>query len=127
MVLVIALILCLLSGIGSSLILTSFGDVTVEKVSVVTDLGTIRGYLVIPNGVTSENPAPGIVVSHSLSSSAESVESWYPPKKENLGICEKTSAGCCVMDNTKPIRLRRPWFSGGAATFRMDMNLTCGC
>lgn len=76
MVLVIALILCLLSGIGSSLILTSFGTVTVEKVSVVTDLGTIRGYLVIPNGVTSENPAPGIVVSHSLSSSAESVESW---------------------------------------------------
>ena len=75
-VIVFALILCLISGIGSSMILTSFGDVTVENVSVVTDLGIIRGYLLVPDGV-SENPAPGSVVSHGASSSAESVESWY--------------------------------------------------
>lgn len=76
-VLLLALILCLISGIGSHMILTSFGSVEVENVSVVTDLGTIRGYLLVPDGVNSENPAPGIVVSHGASSSAESVESWY--------------------------------------------------
>ncbi len=72
-----ALLLCLISGIMSNLILTDFGDVTVENVAVKTDLGTLRGYLLVPDNASSTNKVPGIVVSHGATSSAESVESWY--------------------------------------------------
>ncbi len=74
---ILALILCLVSGIFSNLVLRDFGNVNVTNVAVQTELGTIRGYLLVPEIATTENKVPAIVVSHGSSASAETVESWY--------------------------------------------------
>ncbi len=76
-VMITALCLCLISAVVSNLIVTSGGTVRVENVEVITDYGVIRGYLLVPKNVTSTNKAPGIVVSHGSSASAETVDSWY--------------------------------------------------
>lgn len=73
---VTALFLCLVSGIVSNLIMTSGGNVDVTNISVKTDVGTLSGYLLVPESVDSNHPAPGIVVSHGATSSAEVVDSW---------------------------------------------------
>ena len=76
-VLIIALVLCLLSGIISNVVLRDFGNVNVTNIAVQTEIGTIRGYLLVPEIATAENKVPAIVVSHGSSASAETVESWY--------------------------------------------------
>lgn len=76
-IMIIAVILCIVSGAVSNLVLRDFGNVTVTNVAVQTELGIIRGYLLVPENATSENKAPAIVVSHGSSASAETVESWY--------------------------------------------------
>lgn len=69
---VIALCLCLISGIGVSAIQTSGGTVTMTEVKWYTTYGyEIDGYLLVPDTATVENPAPGIVCCHGLLNNKE--------------------------------------------------------
>ena len=76
-IMLISIIVCLISGIVSNMISTNFGKVEVNDISIYTDAGTIRGYLLVPENATVNNKAPGIVVVHGATSSAETVDSWY--------------------------------------------------
>ncbi|MHC1740091.1 MAG: dienelactone hydrolase family protein [Anaerolineaceae bacterium] len=62
--LVIALVLVLISMLVSGAVQTSFGKVTVSEISIVTKVGTLTGYLLVPQGATVDHPAPAIVTSH---------------------------------------------------------------
>lgn len=61
----IALILCLISGIFASGFQSSWGAVTVEDFKVITDNGTyINGQIYIPEKASAENKLPLVVLSH---------------------------------------------------------------
>lgn len=74
---VIALVVCLISGIVSNVISTNFGKVEMIDIFIHTDAGAIRGYLLVPEIAISENKVPGIVVVHGSASGAETVDFWY--------------------------------------------------
>lgn len=70
----LGLVLILIGALLSSAINTSFGSVKIVQVEFACDNGaTIAGNLYIPEGVSSENPAPGIYVQHGGNSSRESM------------------------------------------------------
>lgn len=61
----VALMLCLISSIGASVVQSSYGAVRVEDLSVVAGDGTrINGQIYIPKKASAENKLPLIVVSH---------------------------------------------------------------
>ena len=61
----IALVLCLVSAVGASIVQTSFGQVNVQDLRVVVDDGyVVNGQIYIPEKATAENKVPLIVVSH---------------------------------------------------------------
>lgn len=61
----IALILCLISAIGASIVQTSFGQVNVQDLRVVVDDGyVVNGQIYIPKKATADNKVPLVVVSH---------------------------------------------------------------
>lgn len=60
----LALILCLVSGIGAGLIKSDFGRVTITDVVIETDSGRFTGTLLVPENATAATPAPAIVTSH---------------------------------------------------------------
>lgn len=62
--LVTSLVLVLLSILASGAIQTSFGKVKVNEISIVTKVGTLTGYLLVPQSATVDHPAPAIVTSH---------------------------------------------------------------
>ncbi len=63
--LALSLVLVLLSAIGASLVQTSAYTITVKDMSWETSTGeSLSALLYKPNGVTADNPAPAIVVSH---------------------------------------------------------------
>jgi len=63
----ISVCLMLISMIGASLVQTSGGQVQIKELSFETDLGyTMTGWLFVPDGVSAENPAPAIVLSHGM-------------------------------------------------------------
>jgi len=65
--LIISLGMVLISMIGASLVQTSGGRVNITELTFETDLGlTMSGRLFVPDGVTLENPAPAIIVSHGM-------------------------------------------------------------
>jgi hypothetical protein len=61
---VIALLLCLVSMIVSSTVQSNFGRVAVVEISLVTEVGTLTGYLLVPDTASAANPAPAVVTSH---------------------------------------------------------------
>ncbi len=68
----IALVLCLISGIGVSAVQTSGGAVKMTEVKWYTTYGyAIDAYLLVPKTATAENPAPGIVCCHGLLNNKE--------------------------------------------------------
>lgn len=68
----IGLVLCLVGAIGASLVQTSFGSVKVEDLRFETTSGhRMSGLLFIPEGVSAENPAPAVVVSHGMYNNRE--------------------------------------------------------
>lgn len=70
--LVIALLLCLISGFGASAVQNSAGAVTVKDLTWEGANGNLlSGYLFVPSTATAETPAPAIV----------SVEGWYNSKE----------------------------------------------
>jgi len=62
--LVLSLVLVFISVLVSGAAQTSFGKVDIREISIVTDVGTLTGYLLVPASATVDNPAPGIVTSH---------------------------------------------------------------
>jgi dienelactone hydrolase len=62
--LVVSVVLVLISMLVSGAVQTSFGKVDVREISIVTEVGTLTGYLLVPSTATVDNPAPAIVTSH---------------------------------------------------------------
>ena len=62
--LIISVILMLISMLVSGAVQTSFGRVDVREISLVTQVGTLTGYLFVPNTATVDHPAPAVVTSH---------------------------------------------------------------
>ena len=75
--LVVALLLCVISIIGAGLVQTDFGKVKVIDVTMETGVGTLTGYLFVPENATSENPAPAVVTSHGYLNNREMQDSTY--------------------------------------------------
>lgn len=64
-ILCIALIFCIISSIGASIVQTSFGAVRVTDIDIVAGDGTkIHGQIYIPRKASADNKLPLIVVSH---------------------------------------------------------------
>ena len=62
---VIALIICLVSSVGASIVQTDGGAIEYHDVTMVTDSGhELDALLLVPETATRETPAPAIVVSH---------------------------------------------------------------
>ena len=75
--LVFALILILLGGFVAWMTQTSGGSVTIKDARWVGSNGTMMsGLLYIPDGVTAENPAPGIVAIHGYINSRETQDGF---------------------------------------------------
>lgn len=85
----IALILCLLSGIGASYVQTSAGDVVVKDMQWETESGQLISALLFkPESATEETPAPAIVVSHG----------WYNNREmQDLNYVEYSRRGYVVI------------------------------
>jgi hypothetical protein len=62
--LVISVVLVLISMLVSGAVQTSFGRVDIREISLVTEVGTLTGYLLVPNTATIDTPAPAIITSH---------------------------------------------------------------
>lgn len=62
--LAISISLILISMLVSGAVQTSFGKVDVKEISLVTEVGTLTGYLLVPETATIDSPAPAIVTSH---------------------------------------------------------------
>lgn len=64
-ILAIALIICFISTLGSSLVKSNGGSITVKKLNWETPSGHMQNaQLFIPKTATKESPAPAVVVSH---------------------------------------------------------------
>ncbi len=86
--LAISLILCLISSLGSSIIQTDYGNVTIKEISVETESGhLLTGLLFVPDTATSETPAPAIATSHG----------WYNNREmQDLNYIEYARRGYVV-------------------------------
>lgn len=74
----VALLLCLISSIGASIIQTNFGSVTYHDLTIVTQSGhEMNALLLVPDGVSAENKAPAIVVTHGWHSNREAMDLNY--------------------------------------------------
>lgn len=74
----VALILCLISMIGASLVQSSGNAVTVKELSVETESGMkLDALLFIPKTATRETPAPAVVTSHGWFNNKEMMEGNY--------------------------------------------------
>ena len=62
--LAISVVLVLISMLVSGAVQTSFSKVDIREISIVTEVGTLTGYLLVPSTATVDNPAPAIVTSH---------------------------------------------------------------
>jgi len=70
--LVVALIICLVSALGTSLFKSSGGSVSVKTLNWATPSGHRQSaQLFVPVTATAENPAPAVVVSHGWSDNSE--------------------------------------------------------
>ncbi|MGB3414299.1 MAG: CocE/NonD family hydrolase [Microbacteriaceae bacterium] len=87
--LAIALVLCLISGIGASLVQTNGGSVTVKDLRWETASGSLMSALLYkPNDATAENPRPAVVVSHG----------WYNTREmQDLNYVELARRGYVVL------------------------------
>ncbi|SDY08607.1 alpha/beta hydrolase family protein [Salimicrobium album] len=87
--LLISLILVVVGVIGASLVQTSGGEVEVKEIKWETPSGhTMSAFLFTPEGVSEDNPAPGIVTSHG----------WYNNKEmQDMNFVEYSRRGYVVM------------------------------
>ena len=74
----VALILCMISMIGASLVQSSGNEVTVKELAVETESGLkLDALLFIPKTATRENPAPAVVTAHGWFNNKEMMEGHY--------------------------------------------------
>lgn len=87
--LVISLILCLISSVGSMIFQTSFGQVEYHDMTFVTASGhELDALLLVPKTATVDNKAPAIVVSHG----------WYNNREmQDLNYVEYARRGYVVL------------------------------
>lgn len=85
----IALIICLISSVGASIVQTNGGDITYHDVTMVADSGhELDALLLVPKTATRETPAPAIVVSHG----------WYNNREmQDLNYLEYARRGFVVI------------------------------
>lgn len=85
----IALVICLISSVGASLVQTGGGSIEYHDVTMVTDSGhELDALLLVPENATPENPAPAIVCSHG----------WYNNREmQDLNYVEYARRGYVVM------------------------------
>lgn len=85
----IALILCLISCIGASVVQTDFGHVTIKDLRFETSSGhQMSALLLIPDTATADTPAPAIVCSHG----------WYNNREmQDLNYVEYARRGFVVL------------------------------
>lgn len=85
----IALVLCLVSALGASLIQSDFGNVSVKDLRFATASGhQMSALLFVPDTATAENPAPAIVCSHG----------WYNNREmQDLNYVEYARRGFVVL------------------------------
>ncbi len=85
----IALVLCLISAIGASVVQTDFGKVTIKDLRFETESGhQMSALLFVPDNATPENPAPAIVCSHG----------WYNNREmQDLNYVEYARRGFVVL------------------------------
>lgn len=69
--LIIAGLLCLISGIGTRFVMTNGQTIRVYDVTFATDVGVLTGQLYKPNTATSTAKRPAVVLSHGYLNSAE--------------------------------------------------------
>lgn len=86
---VIALIICLISSVGASLVQTGGGSIEYHDITMVTDSGhELDALLLVPETATAETPAPAIVVSHG----------WYNNREmQDLNYVEYARRGYVVV------------------------------
>ncbi len=86
---VVALIICLISSVGASLIQSNGGKVEVTEIDYITQSGLHQNAMLLkPKTATSENPAPAILVS----------EGWYNTKEfQDLNFVEYARRGYVVL------------------------------
>ncbi len=86
---IISLLICLVSSIGSSLFQTSFGKVEYHDMTFVTESGhELDALLLVPKNATADNKAPAIVVSHG----------WYNNREmQDLNYVEYARRGFVVL------------------------------
>jgi len=76
--LVIAIAIMLVSMIGASLVQTSGGRVTIKDIRFETSTGyQMSGLLLVPKGVSAENPAPAVIASHGYYNNREMQDANY--------------------------------------------------
>lgn len=87
--LIISLILCLISSLGSMIFQTSFGQIEYHDMTFVTASGhELDALLLVPKTATSDNKAPAIVVSHG----------WYNNREmQDLNYVEYARRGYVVL------------------------------
>ena len=85
----IALVICLISSVGASIVQTDSGFIEYHDVTFVTDSGhELDALLLIPETATPENPAPAIVASHG----------WYNNREmQDLNYVEYARRGYVVI------------------------------
>ena len=86
---IISLLICLVSSIGSSLFQTNFGKVEYHDMTFVTESGhELDALLLVPKTATADNKAPAIVVSHG----------WYNNREmQDLNYVEYARRGFVVL------------------------------
>lgn len=85
----IALIICLISSVGASIVQTNGGSITIKDLAIETSSGLeLDALLLIPENATAENPAPAIVTSHG----------WFNNKEmQDLNYLEYAKRGYVVI------------------------------
>lgn len=86
---VIALIICLVSSVGASIVQTGAGSIEYHDITVVMESGhEMDALLLVPENATADNPAPAIVCSHG----------WYNNREmQDLNYVEYARRGFVVM------------------------------
>ncbi|MCK4551385.1 MAG: hypothetical protein KAU02_00610 [Tenericutes bacterium] len=74
-VLLVAILLCLISGIGARAVKTDGNNVDIHDIRVVTDVGVLTGQLYVPKTATPSSPKPAVVLSHGYLNSSEMQDS----------------------------------------------------
>ena len=88
-IVLISLLVCLISSIGAGMFQTDFWQVEYHDMTFVTDSGNeLDALLLVPKGVSAENKAPAIVVSHG----------WYNNREmQDLNYVEYARRGYVVL------------------------------